>query len=518
MATEFTPNYRFAKPDFNVSPWHDDVNGNFDLLDAIIFAFSGVGNIKGEWANDTVYTQGDRVIDDIDLSMWQAQVSHTSATAPTTFAQDRAANPTYWTAISTTFDNVGAWQTATNYSANEFLTDAGRYGVVTGSYTSGASYSADVANGNIITLIDVSQVVHRDGSLPMTGDLNVNGNDIVGAVSVEATGSVTTDALTVNTINGSPMSAYRNKIINGNFIVWQRSTTQTTSGYGSDDRWVNENTGSTKTHSLQNFALGQTDVPGNDYYFSRTVVSSVAGAANYVSKYQAIEGVRTFSGKQVTITFWAKADTNKNIAIELLQRFGVGGTPSTQVSIPLGLKALTSSWQKFSFTANVPSIAGKTIGTIDDSISFLFWFDAGSNYNTRASNLGQQSGTFDVSHISIVEGDATQEDDPFTPRAIPQEIDLCQYYYQRLPLAFHFNFSAQGATPIGWWFNWARVMRKTPILGWNIAGATLNNVSSINFDSVTQYGYRGYVVVVGAGPGNVATSPISHWIEGNAEL
>lgn len=71
-------------------------------------------------------------------------------------------------------------------------------------------------------------------------------------------------------------SEVKNYIINSNFDYWQRNTTQTSSGYGSDDRWINDHGGSTKAHSRQAFTLGQTDVPNDPKYFSRTVVTSVA--------------------------------------------------------------------------------------------------------------------------------------------------------------------------------------------------------------------------------------------------
>jgi hypothetical protein len=51
------------------------------------------------WANNTAYAPTDnprRRYDAADGSSWDVNVAHTSAAAPTTFAQDRAAHPTYW--------------------------------------------------------------------------------------------------------------------------------------------------------------------------------------------------------------------------------------------------------------------------------------------------------------------------------------------------------------------------------------------------------------------------------------
>ena len=224
---------------------------------------------------------------------------------------------------------------------------------------------------------------------------------------------------------------FRNKLINGNFDIWQRGTSQAATGYGSDDRWRNDNIGSTKTHSQQAFALGQTDVPGNPVYFSRTqVVSSVAGASNYVVKSQRVEDVRTFAGQTVTFSFWAKADASKNIAVEFVQLFGSGGSPSSAVTgIGVTTCALTTSWKKFIVTASIPSISGKVLGTNNDS-SFAphFWFDAGSSNNSRTNSLGQQSGTFDIAQVQLEVGSQATA---FEQRPIGTELALCQRYYQR---------------------------------------------------------------------------------------
>ena len=222
---------------------------------------------------------------------------------------------------------------------------------------------------------------------------------------------------------------FRNKIINGNFDIWQRGASQTNSGYGSADRWENISVGSTKTASQQAFALGQTDVPNNPKYFMRHVVTSVAGAGNVVFARHKVENVETLSGKTVTLSFWAKADASKNIAISLSQYFGSGGSPSEHLTgIGSQLIALTTSWEKHTVTVDLPSVSGKTLGTNNnDFLGIYFWFDAGSDFNDRSANLGQQSGTFDIAQVQLEEGAAAT---PFEMRPYTIEQQLCYRYYQ----------------------------------------------------------------------------------------
>lgn len=223
--------------------------------------------------------------------------------------------------------------------------------------------------------------------------------------------------------------ALRNKIINGNFDIWQRGTSFTGNDY-CVDRWAIGSAGSTKTLSRQGFTMGQTDVPGEPAYYCRIAVTSVAGVSNYTQLSHKIESVRTFAGKQVTFSFWAKADAAKNMAIELVQEFGSGGTPSAVVTgIGTQLIPLTASWQKFTKTITIPSITGKTLGTNNgDNLRCNFWFDAGADYNARTASLGQQSGTFDIAQVQIEEGSIAT---PFEQRPIGYELSLCQRYYTR---------------------------------------------------------------------------------------
>jgi hypothetical protein len=239
-------------------------------------------------------------------------------------------------------------------------------------------------------------------------------------------GTVDYDSLTSSFKTG----VYRkNMIINGNFDIWQRATSQTNSGYGSVDRWINDNLGSTKTTSQQPFTIGQTDVPNNPSYYIRTVTTSVTGVNNRTLILQNIENVATLAGKSITISFWAKADATKTLATEFSQNFGTGGSPSTSVSTGITQHTLTTTWQKFTVTATLPSVSGKTIGTNNNSkLQVAFWFDAGTTFNSRTDSLGHQSGTFDIAQVQIEENNTATE---FENRSIGTEFTLCVRYYYK---------------------------------------------------------------------------------------
>jgi len=320
----------------------------------------------------------------------------------------------------------------------------------------------------------------------MAGQLKVNGVTL----ATEESGTVTLEApqikdssnnvildqsgtnpvlKNVEVVNNSSMM-FRNKTINGNFDIWQRGTSQTSSGYGSADRWQNVHSGSTKTASQQAFTLGQTDVPGNPKYYLRHVVSSVAGSGNRVLVNQRIEGVSTLAGQTVTLSFWAKADSNKSIATEFVHNFGTGGSPSSALtSIEVTTHNLTTSWQKFTATVSIPSISGKTIGSDNnDYISFAFWFDAGSDYNSRTNSLGQQSGTFDIAQVQLEVGTVATQ---FEHRPYGMELNLCQRYCQVIKGLGGSGASGQGFAVNGRMngggagdcqYNFPHVMRASP--------------------------------------------------------
>lgn len=328
-------------------------------------------------------------------------------------------------------------------------------------------------NGALFTVSQLSAYLHQMGVAEWSGSQEYHVGSIVnrsGVLYVCKTDNLVnatypeSDGVNWGFIPNTNITTFgfKNHIINGNFGIWQRGASQTTSGYDSDDRWANSNVGSTKTHSR----VDCTDTERalfNAWAFSRTVVTSVAGADSYVVKQQRIEDVTQLAGKTVTLSFWAKADSNKNIAIEFIQRFGTGGTPSAEVqSIGSQLVSLTTTWQKKTITVTLPSIVGKTLGTDGvhtSSTALSFWFDAGSTYNARAANLGQQSGTFDIAQVQLEEGSVAT---PFEQRPYGLELSLCQRYYELVDVYWRWDASLGGAATISVWAGFSQSKRVVP--------------------------------------------------------
>ena len=347
-----------------------------------------------------------------------------------------------------------------------------------------------------------------------------------------------TDAIGGNTasINGATPTTDnligRNRIINGNFDIWQRGTSQTTAGYGSADRWGNNHSGSTKTTSQQDFAIDQTDVPNNPKYFMRTVVTTANSSSNYVQSKQAIEDLRQFSGETVTLSFWAKADATKNIAVEFRQDEDDGsGSVSHYHSV-----SLTTSWQKFTITQTITAIpSGVTLG-VNNNLALVFWFDAGSNFTSINPITGSQSGTFDIAQVQLEAGSVATS---FERRSYGQELALCQRYYQAYSRYEEFVqaqvTSSSAATAS---FGFIQPMRTSPTVTLAAAGSSTGQIAFLTATgsypavigshsalSITTYGFRilgtGYTAsgwAAGAATSMYAQSNPTTVVQASAEL
>ena len=193
------------------------------------------------------------------------------------------------------------------------------------------------------------------------------------------------DAIDTSVWNIGYGQAGKNKIINGDFGIWQRGTSFTTNGAYTADRFygIYDGTG-TKTISQQSFTAGTAPVSGYEaQYFARfnQTVAGTGGTYNVFS--QKIEDVRTFAGQTATLSFWAKAGSAISMASTplLIQGFGSGGSGNVNNGpISGSAPSLTTSWQRFTFTYNVASIAGKTIGT-GSSLNLEFYMPLNTTFS-----------------------------------------------------------------------------------------------------------------------------------------
>lgn len=225
--------------------------------------------------------------------------------------------------------------------------------------------------------------------------------------------------------------AGKNKIINGNFGVWQRGTSTTTNDTYLADRWRHYWDGSgTFTVSQQTFTPASAPVAGYEGTYFERLAMNTAGSTTLYQLFTRIEDVRTFAGQTFTLSFWAKANTNTTLNYYVEQYFGSGG--SATVTATSGTQSLTSAWQRFSITYTMPSISGKTIGT-GSYVQLTF----------RSTSLG--AGAYLDFWGMQMEAGSTATPFQTASGSIGGELALCQRYYYRWTAGDTYRFCASGA-------------------------------------------------------------------------
>jgi len=213
--------------------------------------------------------------------------------------------------------------------------------------------------------------------------------------------------------------SFRNKIINGNFDIWQRGTSFTPYCYTSD-RWVAYQGGESGAASISKVVI----TPGS-------IAASVTGCCNCLSfnqttaassyrpyLVQKIENVRLLLGKTVTLSYYAwTASGTADITIQIGNNYGTGGSPgenSADVS-----HVITTTPTRYSCTCTLPSGSGKTIVDSDSYTYVYFNPPMGSTY------------TIYFTGVQLEEGPIASD---FECRPYGMELQLCQRYYEQSTL------------------------------------------------------------------------------------
>lgn len=220
---------------------------------------------------------------------------------------------------------------------------------------------------------------------------------------------------------GAPESygftAGKNKIINGDFGVWQRGTSFNPSATGFflfADRWRSYTyAASATTATQQAFTPGTAPVAGYEgTYFGRVLSTNTFA---YFS-YNGIENVRTFAGQTVTLSYWAKSASAQTLnEVQIAQYFG--STGSAAVNTNLTPPSITTSWVRYTHTFTMPSVSGKTISGGNDAI-FI---------NIK----GAINNALDIWGVQLEAGSSATAFQTATG-SIQGELAACQRYYYRV--------------------------------------------------------------------------------------
>jgi hypothetical protein len=161
-------------------------------------------------------------------------------------------------------------------------------------------------------------------------------------------------------------AAGKNKIINGDFGVWQRGTSFNITGGYTADRWMFDRGGSsvTPTISQQTFTPGTAPVAGYEGSFFYRYAQATAGTGQSYNSVaiQKIEDVRNFAGQTITVSAWIKADAARNFIFQIVRDYGSGGS-GLEVTNSSSTLTTTTGWVRYSATFNIASLSGKTIGS-----------------------------------------------------------------------------------------------------------------------------------------------------------
>lgn len=259
-------------------------------------------------------------------------------------------------------------------------------------------------------------------------------------------------------IDAGLVAGFRNKIINGDFGICQRAASGTqgpAAGIYGPDRWWFR--GGSLTGGTLGFSSERNASPWWGGNYLRITRTSATGAQHLM---QRIENLRQFSRKKVTVTFRVENDAPEDMTIIVSAHYGTGGSPTGADTQTIALGTIPSGQQQVSRAIDLPDMISKTFGSNENNRLEVFIGFAGTN-NT-VLRLGR---------VSVVEGDATAEADPFSPRHIQQELALCQRYYQRHTVMVDTITAMQS-------FPYPTNLRASPTVSGGGAGFTMDASSS----------------------------------------
>ncbi len=239
------------------------------------------------------------------------------------------------------------------------------------------------------------------------------------------------------------VGGFRNKIINGDGAINQRAaTTAVDDAYGHDAHYA-----LTQAAAIAVSTLG---APANGIRSMMRLVQSQA-AAQRMGYAHILEAADTWGLRGKTVTLGGKLRYSNAAAI----RYAVLEWTGTADSV---VSDVVNNWASASFTAGgfflASNLVVSQVGSITPAASTITDWSVTANVSAAANNIivviwteaaAAQSSTLDFRWY-LVEGDATLEADPFSPRLIGAELALCQRRALAIDNAIGNQYSTNGTS------------------------------------------------------------------------
>lgn len=310
------------------------------------------------------------------------------------------------------------------------------------------------------------------------------------------------------TNTSSKLNAFRNFLINGDFMIAQRATSTssiTSSGYHTVDRWH------TDLFSLGTWTQSrETDVPsgvGTDVQFEyslkmlNTATDDSPASNNYCILQQHIEGQNlqsigkgTNNARPLVLSFWVKGNVVGRYNVSLRDQDN-----TRFCTRPYTIKK-NGTWQQV--VVKFPADNTGALGADNNkSLTVEFWLGAGSNFSsgsgyvedwttdgtTRAAgnvNVAAKSGGYFI--ITGVQLELGEENTVF--EHLPYDIILqrCQRYF--IDMANQAGVSYSSTNGMTWGLQFPTTMRTAPSTAFNYSGTAnriyrLDNAATFDFTS-----------------------------------
>lgn len=400
----------------------------------------------------------------------------TSASAAATSASNAAASASTATTQASSASGSASSASSSSGAASTSATNAGNSAsAASGSAATATTQASNASSSATASANSASAAAASAASVVQSNLVHIAGTETI-------TGAKTFSAdVKIPSINGGPLSGFRNRLMNGAFVLNSRAAGAViATGSFPADRWC------LRSNGLGTLTTAATITPSSGITLGSqqmlqlyaSTAQATMGANDYAFISQSIEGINiadlgwgTATAKPITVSFICYGTSVGVMSVSV--RNGIGN-----MSYVVPVTLTTGSTARFSIT-----IPGPTTGTWDQGtsrgIELSFCFTANpttGTYSTPNASVWQagnyvshstQSNWASVINKYFLIGDVQLETGPvatpFEIRETGLELAMCRRYYEKMTIGF-IGASPYAAAYVGNIQSWSVGKRIVPTL------------------------------------------------------